>query len=340
MPKVAYTRKKLGLVKLETIARVNAILRDFGSQGFDLTARQIYYQFVANKWFPEDRTWTQIPGTNRWRRDPNGTVNAEPNYKWLCDIISDGRMTGRIDWSSVVDRTRRINQISTWDTPRELMRDAAASFANDLWRDQPGYVEVWVEKEALAGVVERPSVEHRCPFFSCRGYASQSAMWGAAQRLGKVIATDKQVRILYLGDHDPSGIDMTRDIEERLLLFLATDYFHENDHLSSDEVWDYIIKRFTVERIALTMDQVHEYDPPPDPAKLSDSRARGYIEEYGTRAWELDALSPTVLADLIAEGVDNVLDGDLWDKAADVEAEHQRKLDVVVKNWSEITEGL
>lgn len=336
----AYQNKKFGSVKLEMIARVNAILQDFGSQGFDLTARQIYYQFVANKWFPSDRTWTQIPGTNKWRRDPNGTVNAEPNYKWLCDIISDGRMAGRIDWSSVVDRTRRVNRMPTWDTPAELMEDATAQFANDLWASQPYYVEVWVEKEALAGVVERPSREHRCPFFSCRGYASQSAMWGAAQRLGRIMRDGRKVRILYLGDHDPSGVDMTRDIRERLELFLATDYFADDKDVDSSEAWQFVDDFFSVERIALTMEQVRMYDPPPDPAKLSDSRARAYIERYGERAWELDALSPAVLAGLIEEAVDRVLDHDAWDEAESVESEHQRKLDLVVNNWSEITEGL
>ncbi len=102
------------------------------------------------------------------------------------------------------------------------------------------------------------------PYFSCRGYTSQSEMWAAAQRLlGYIWAKQRQhVTILHFGDHDPSGIDMTRDIRERLSLFCGGE-------------------GFAVRRIALNMDQVRQYDPPPNPAKLTDTRVDAYLRKYG-----------------------------------------------------------
>ena len=129
------------------------------------------------------------------------------------------------------------------------------------------------------------------PYFSCRGYTSASEMWLAAQRLTMQEDAGKQTTVFHLGDHDPSGIDMTRDIQERLELFGAGTL---------------------VSRIALTMDQVRQYDPPPNPAKMSDARYTSYAEKWGEECWELDALDPAVLADLVRDHVMDIVDQGRW----------------------------
>jgi hypothetical protein len=156
---------------------------------------------------------------------------------------------------------------------------------------QDSRVEVWIEKEALAGVFARICDQYDVAFFCCRGYPSISEMYVSAQRLNDV---DQTTHILHFGDHDPSGIDMTRDIEDRLATLGCMD--------------------FTVTRVALNMDQVEQYDPPPNPAKATDARFEDYQRKFGDKCWELDALEPSVLADLCKEHIaEHINDWDAWD---------------------------
>ena len=306
MTLIAYEPKSFRGDSLALIQDANEIIADYRGQGLDLTLRQLYYQFVA--------------------RDK--IANSDKNYKRLGSILSDARMAGLVSWTSIVDRTRSIHSdLAGYETTHEdLIRDAAEGYFEDLWRDQPYRVEVWVEKEALAGVIQRAAGTFRAPYFSCRGYASQTAMWDASQRIVRYKHEfDQDTLILHLGDHDPSGIDMTRDIEDRLTLF--TSHHMRSGHLE-------------VRRIALNMDQIEEYQPPPNPAKLSDSRAAGYVEEHGYESWELDALEPTVLIDLIRAEVNTVLDDSAWQDAVRHENDERAKVVAIADRWTEIVDYL
>lgn len=218
MPRIAYVSKRLGAAVLAVVEQANAIIEDYRAQGYELTLRQLYYQFVSRGLLP----------------------NTPKDYKRLGDIVSDGRLAGLIDWLAIVDRTRNLRALSHWRSPSEIVEVCAAQFRVDKWARQPSYVEVWVEKEALAGVVERACTPLDVPFFCCRGYTSQSEMWAAAQRLREQEdARDGEVVVLHFGDHDPSGVDMSRDIADRLALFGS---------------------RARVRRIALTMPQIRRSD--------------------------------------------------------------------------------
>ena len=259
------------------IETANIIIDEFQANGYDLTLRQLYYQFVARDLFPEDRRWTWTG--KRWKRDPNGTKNAEPNYKWTGTFINNGRLAGLVDWNSIVDRTRSHEANAHWDNPNDILNDSADQYAIDTRADQNDYLEVWVEKDALVDVIGRACEPLDIGYFSCRGYASQSSMWQAAMRLKQQERVSKKCTILlHLGDHDPSGVDMSRDIQDRLVMF------------GSD---------VEVKRIALDMKQVEKYQPPPNPAKTTDSRYANYRDEYGDDSWELDALDPRVITELI-----------------------------------------
>ena len=252
--KRAYCDKTFQSKTQQIIETANTIIDEYKEDGYDLTLRQLYYQFVARDLFPEDRRWTWTG--SRWKRDPNGTKNAEPNYKWTGTFINNGRLAGLVDWNSIVDRTRTHEENAHWDSPSDILNDSADQYALDTRADQNDYLEVWVEKDALIDVIARACEPLDIGYFSCRGYASQSSMWRAAMRLKRQEQAGKECTILlHLGDHDPSGIDMSRDIQDRLNMYCSD---------------------VEVKRIALSMEQIEEYNPPPDFAKSTDTRYATY----------------------------------------------------------------
>lgn len=298
MPKICYRRKKFSEDRMDKIVKANAIIDEFRAQGFELTLRQLYYQFVSRDFI----------------------ANNEREYKNLGDIISDARLAGLIDWEAIVDRTRNVRSLSHWDDPAEIISSCADQYRIDKWADQKYRIEVWIEKDALVGVIEGVCNDLDLPYFSCRGYTSQSEMWAGAMRLKGHVKGDQIPLILHLGDHDPSGKDMTRDITDRLNEFVETD--------------------IELQRLALNMDQIEQYNPPPNPAKVTDSRANAYIAEFGNESWELDALTPNVIADLIRNAVYAVRDADKWAAQEEEEKTQRDQLVKVSDQWETIIENL
>lgn len=301
MPKLIYEQKNFSPEVDAIIDQAEKIVDEYEEQGYKLTLRQLYYQFVARGFIP----------------------NTEQSYKRMGNIISDARRAGRIDWLAIEDRTRFLRQLSSWKTPQDILRSAEASYHNDLWANQDWRVEVWVEKDALVGVLEDVCNELDVPYFACRGYVSDSEMWQGALRAVNHIKHGQSVIILHLGDHDPSGIDMTRDITDRLQLFA-------HNPGSPD---------LAVERIALTMDQIEELSPPPNPAKISDSRYTGYVKKYGTESWELDALEPQYIVNLIQENIFAYRDVVRWQELCQKQEDDRQKISQVTTRFDEITGG-
>ena len=314
-----YVDKSFRAPSLEIIDGANAILDDMDNQGFVLTVRQLYYQFVSLDMFPEDRKWILV--NKKWVKHDEGTKNAPPNYKWLASICNDARMAGLMDWDSFEDRTRALHQWSTWDSPADLLEAAANQYRIDKWASQEYRFEIWIEKDALTGLINPICKELQIPYFACKGYNSQSAQYEASQRFRNyALSETKKVVVFHLGDHDPSGIDMTRDNHDRLKLLMTND------------------SSFALEfkRIALTMDQIDELQPPPDPAKLTDSRASEYVKKYGDGSWELDALKPKYIHELIKDFVLDRRDDYLWESAVEDEEEDKAKMaDMITKMQDE-----
>lgn len=302
---IEYVPKRFSAAHAGVIERVNEILESYHAQGYDLTLRQVYYQFVARGWIP----------------------NRDQEYKRLGSIISDARLAGLVPWNRIVDRTRNLRGIYHVENVEQAVSETARDFAIDTWDDQPTRVEVWVEKDALVGVIGQAASAWDVNYFSCRGYTSQSELWAAAMRHVCYLRDGhERVVVLHLGDHDPSGIDMTRDIRDRLELFAS-------GHLG----WPV---KIDVRRIALNYDQVEEYDPPPNPAKLSDSRGAGYVAEYGSASWELDALEPTVLRGVIDEAIADVVEMDLLEAKREAQETERERLQKVSDRWDDVVELL
>lgn len=297
MPKIRYKDINFRQASLNLIELINKVIGEYSSMGYELTLRQAYYQLVARGYIP----------------------NNERSYKNIGNLINDGRLAGLIDWYSITDRTRNIRINSHWETPSEVIRSAKYSYLLDKWEGQPNYVEVWVEKDALIDIVGQACRSIDTPYFSCRGYTSQSEMWAAAQRFKRENAYRDNCFIIHLGDHDPSGIDMTRDIQERLWMFGAD---------------------VEVKRVALTMEQIEVFNPPPNPAKLTDTRVSRYIREYGYESWELDALEPQLLNRLITDEVTALRDDTLYEEICKREEKEKSELEMLSNNYYTAVEYL
>jgi hypothetical protein len=284
--KEAFTDIKFQQKSLDLIERCNDIIEEYLDADLRLTLRQLYYQLVSSNVIP----------------------NEERSYKNLGKLVSNGRLAGLIDWDAIEDRVRQPKLISEWSSIRQLVASALTSFRLPRLEGQETYMELWVEKDALAGVLEPLGERYHITLMVNRGYSSQSAMYEAAERINDCCSRYgcQDAVVLYLGDLDPSGEDMVRDIRERLELFAY--------------------RTIHVEKVALNIDQVQEYNLPPNPAKLSDSRAAAFIAKYGRSSWEVDALPPRVLQELISDAIESYLDLELMEKIEERERLDKERL--------------
>lgn len=273
----------------QRIELMQEIIRDYDEQGLRLTARPLYYQFVSR----------------------NVIDNTERSYKNLTALLTDARYAGLVAWSAIEDRGREPTQWREYASLGECVDSALRNYRLQRWNDQPNYAELWVEKQALAGVLEPLAAEFHCTLMVNKGYSSASAMWESAQRFIAHNRNDQVAHLFYVGDHDPSGEDMVRDIGERLREFGVRD--------------------LNMVKVALTMEQVEEHEPPPNPAKRSDSRFEKYSELHGDESWEVDALPPQVLQQLIRDQLESVLDRKAWEKTIEREERDKAKLKKAVK---------
>ena len=281
------------------IEQANKIIDEYVEQGFTLTLRQLYYQFVAR-----------------------GLLENTPQqYKRLGVIIRDARNGGMVRWDAIEDRTREVHTHSAWDSPADIIKSAAGGYRIDPWLDQLYRPEVWIEKDALLGVIEDICANFRVPYFAHRGNNSQTLQYEAGKRFESFFDHGLIPLILHLADHDPNGIDMTRDNRDRLSLYAG--------------------EPVEVRRIGLNMDQVRRYRPPPNFAKESDTRSAGYMKTFGTdKCWELDALSPVVIAALIRDAIEPLIDQRKWEASLKREQRGRNQLRAVASNWATVEKSV
>jgi hypothetical protein len=270
------------------LKKVIDIVDSYTSQGITLTNRQLYYQLVAKAIIP----------------------NADEIYKRICTFITDARYAGLIDWNAIEDRGRTPEKRPEWKNISELIESAINSYRLPRWEDQNYYVEMYCEKQAMESILKPIANKYHIYFGVNKGYSSASTMYELAKRIEYKIRRGKTTWILYMGDHDPSGMDMTRDIVTRIKEFLPEEYS----------------PYFYVRHLALNTNQIEKYNPPPNPAKITDPRAKKYIEEYGNKSWELDALEPKVLMKIAEDGIKELLDEDKYNAWIERENKEKREL--------------
>ena len=278
--------------RLAMIEKANEILGEYDTK---LTVRQLYYQFVSRDLIP----------------------NTPRSYQNMTVLVTDARYAGLIDWDALEDRGREVSAPLQFNNLRERVDLALNNYRLPRWEDQPVYAELWVEKQALAGVLKPLADRFHAPLMVNKGYSSASAMYESAERINEATGSgyDKESIIFYLGDHDPSGEDMVRDIQARLE--------------------EFGVENLEVRKLALTMAQIRQFNPPPNPAKLTDSRAKAYIEKFGNESWEVDALPPRELTRIITRAFESVIDRTKMDAVIARENSDKERLRELVKSIEE-----
>lgn len=271
--KQEYIEKRFSAESCSLLTVIDEIVEEYQADGYMLTTRQVYYQLVA--------------------RDI--VENSLNSYKRVAGLINDGKLAGALDWDALEDRTREFKTRGHWNSPSEILAASADQYHEDLWEGQSSRVFVIIEKEALVGVLENLCHRYDVPLLAARGYPSGTVLREFAQRhLIPALRCGVYCKILHLGDHDPSGIDMTRDLRDRIELF--------SEQASG----------LHVDRIALNMAQIEELRPPENPAKSTDARFASYRKKYGTSSWELDALPPAYLNQLVESRIQTMIDDTRW----------------------------
>jgi hypothetical protein len=294
--KEAFINKNRQAKTLATIEQVNRIIEEYYAQNYRMTVRQVFYQTIARNLFP----------------------NTPKTYRDVQTAIRRGRLEGLIDWDAIEDRTREVVQWRDWLSPQTALEEAAERYAQDPWLEQKFRPVVWIEKAALANMIEQACADWHVPYFACRGYNSLSEQYQTGKKLAALIAAGATPVILHLGDHDPSGLDMTRDNTEQLSLFAG--------------------QPIEVRRLALTMEQVQRYRPPPNPAKETHKRFADYRRRYGRKCWELDALEPTVIDTLVRDAIKELVNQRKWKAAQAREIKNKQMLEDVVARWEDVVE--
>lgn len=291
---------------LDIITHGNDVIAHERASGFEsLTARALYYKFIGQDLFPD--SWIDEKYNRKHGLQP-GTKNTLKNYKRLTAIISDARVAGLVDWDAIEDSTRVAKLPQEFSSLKELMDVALASYRLPRWEGQDEYVELWAEKDAIANKLRPISERWHVPLMINRGYSSQSAMRANAQRIIEATSDDlRSTTIIYVGDFDPSGEDMVRDIYDRLVMFGVE-------------------PGLNVEKAVLTWDQIQEHELIPNPAKITDSRAAKYMERYGDDSWELDALDSRLLVDNVEAAVKAHVNQKAMAAVVERENEHKKRL--------------
>lgn len=263
---------------------IKTIVADFRADGLTLTLRQLHYQLVTRNWI----------------------INHDTAYKKLGTILDDLRYSGEIDWDAIEDRGR-VPYLPYWVRGVDhAIQDTIEQYRLNLQDGQENHVEVWTEKDALSGILRRVTNPYHVRLVVNKGYTSSTAIYSAYQRFVAAMEDHKRITVLYFGDHDPSGLDMVRDIKERLeFMFINGDNNHLFDFLEVSEL-------FKVVHIGLTKAQIRQYDPPPNPTKLTDTRSGKYIQQHGRTCWEVDALNPRTLIAIVEQHIQEEIDMDLY----------------------------
>lgn len=227
------------------------------------------------------------------------------------------RENHQLPWEWIVDETRAAERIASWENPETIIRAAISQYRKDYWKEQPEWVEVWSEKGTVRGTVAPVLKKFGVTFRVMHGYGSATSLHSIAKESAN---SDKYLTIFYIGDWDPSGMNMSEiDIPGRMQRY-------DGD--------------FTIERIALDAGDVGPGTKLPSfdaQSKVGDSRHRWFVDRYGERCWELDALSPVVLRQRVETAILGCLDQDAWDHSVDVEKVERESMSGFMDTWKSIS---
>jgi hypothetical protein len=293
--KKCYIPKRFYSKTAQLLEECNAICTSYFERGYTLTLRQLFYQLVA---------------TNR-------IANTVREYKNLGVVVTDGRYAGVLDWEHITDRVRVIKAKPRWQDVEDFINSVGPQFHVDTWQDQNIRPEVWIEKDALIELAEEACEPLDIPYVAVKAYNSASAMWEAAKRFREYVWHGQTPLILHLGDHDYTGVDCSRFLQQRMELLIGSEV--------------------QLKRLALNADQIKHYELPPQPGKQSDPRFTGYVERHRTtQVWELDALAPNVIVKIIEDGIRKEMHEGARQPYLAQAADGREVLQAVSDNWDRV----
>lgn len=324
---------------------IKEVCEEYHDLGYTLTLRQMYYQLVSKDLIP----------------------NHFKVYKKLGKLKDDLLYGGYIDWDIFVDRGRIPHISYTEHDVKGALQRTVNYYSLNKQLGQENHIEVWTEKDAISGIIKRAVDPYTVRVVVNKGYTSSTAIYNSYQRFLDIINKGQKVIILYFGDHDPSGLDMIRDIRDRVMNFFLNGQgiAHLNkqivDWASSEEIMDEVAdlseydeelfdsyvkedkegsafqwvryffdQHFEVVPIGLTMEQIKKYNPPPNPAKMTDPRSKPYIKKFGNVSWEVDALRPEVMTDIVQTKILQYMDNSIYQDVLDREVIEKAELQNIV----------
>jgi len=266
------------------LEQIQKILDSYSSK---ITLRQLYYQLVARQIIP----------------------NHQSHYAKLSRLCVIGRNEGILNEEAFADRLRILDKPASWPDLSSFMDTVKKAYRRDRWQDQERYIEVWTEKDALRGVISPITHEYGVPLLVVRGQVSRTAIYEAYSRFAAKMDEEKQCRLYYVGDYDPSGIGIFRSLVERL---------RNHSHGEGEKIEFY--------RPALTQVQIEKYNLPTDPAKESDPNYKRFVKEHGDLSVELDSLPPEILTELIKSCIEANIEPVIFDHDRKIEEQEIERL--------------
>ena len=234
----------------------------------------------------------------------------ESGCKTVGRICAQMRRDGELPFEWIADNTRWQRKPRTYNSLEDALTNTAQIYRRNLWQSQQGLVEIWLEKDALAGVVYPVTEEWDVPLMVVKGYPSLSFTHSAAQDMHKATEQGKTNHIFYFGDHDPSGKDIFRCVGETLREFAP----------AAD---------INMKQVAVTEQQIADWDLPSRTTKRTDSRSKNFIGD----SVELDAIPPAQLRQLVQDSIFSIMDSDEMVKMIDIETAEQESISQLISGF-------
>lgn len=275
----------------DEVDQVRRAIIDTLEQERPMTVRQVFYQLVSQ-----------------------GVIaKSEKEYKnTVVRLLTDMRRDGSIPFNWIADNTRWMRKAITYDSLQDALYTTAMTYRRSLWQESDAYVEIWLEKDALAGVLFQVTEEWDVPLMVTRGYPSVSFLHSAAEDIKSQSEFGRTTYLYYFGDYDPSGVDIPRFVERQLREFAPE-------------------ARMLFECIAVTPEQIRQLNLPTRPTKRTDSRAKNFDDSVSV---EVDAIPPRVLRSMVQDCITNHLDEYELSQIRKTEEWERETLQAISSKWS------
>jgi hypothetical protein len=276
-----------------------------------MTLRQLYYRLISS----------------------GHLQNSQKEYKRLGKVMTRLREDGEVPRTWIVDHVRSTLKPSSWTGLADFGEAVRESYRKNFWASLAHHVEIFVEKDAVAGTIQPVTEEHDIRLRVCRGYSSVSFAGEIADLWQRI---EKPIFAYYLGDFDPSGFDLERDLREKLERYSERLMWTPKGEMkrSSARLAHTVPGSVCWIRLAVDYEDFDAFDLICLPVKQQDRRAKGFMRQYGHNCAEVDALPPSELRRRVQEAIEEHIDVDRWNKLIEVEELERKTLETMMKNWS------